>query len=94
MDLDSKLHNMTTLILTKAPQGAVAQGTGFFYSVSGQADPGGPKYQWVRTDIWVITNKHVVMPIVNGVETYPESTEGRPWGQPLKKPSGAPLNLG
>ena len=25
---------------------------------------------------------------------YPESTEGRPWGQPLKKPAGAPLNLG
>ena len=24
----------------------------------------------------------------------PESTEGRPWRQPLKKPSGAPLNLG
>ena len=24
----------------------------------------------------------------------PESTEGRPWGQPLKKPEGAPLNLG
>ncbi len=24
----------------------------------------------------------------------PESTEGRPWGQSLKKPSGAPLNLG
>ena len=23
----------------------------------------------------------------------PESTEGRPWGQPLKKPEGAPLNL-
>ena len=26
--------------------------------------------------------------------TKPESTEGRPWGQPLKKPEGAPLNLG
>ena len=26
--------------------------------------------------------------------TKPESTEGRPWGQPLKKPAGAPLNLG
>ena len=26
--------------------------------------------------------------------TKPESTEGRPWGQSLKKPSGAPLNLG
>ena len=24
----------------------------------------------------------------------PESTEGRPWGQPLKKPAVAPLNLG
>ena len=24
----------------------------------------------------------------------PESTEGRPLGQPLKKPEGAPLNLG
>ena len=27
-------------------------------------------------------------------EVKPESTEGRPWGQPLKKPAGAPLNLG
>ena len=73
MDLDSKLHNMTTLILTTTPQGAVAQGTGFFYRVSDQADPGGPEYQWVRTDIWVITNRHVVMPNVNGAETNPLS---------------------
>ena len=28
------------------------------------------------------------------VQAKPESTEGRPWGQPLKKPAGAPLNLG
>ena len=28
------------------------------------------------------------------VQPKPESTEGRPWGQPLKKPAGAPLNLG
>ena len=73
MDLDSKLHNMTTLILTKTPQGAVARGTGFFYRVSDQADPGGPEYQWVQTDIWVITNRHVVMPNVNGSETNPVS---------------------
>ena len=33
--------------------------------------------------------------IASGVAfTKPESTEGRPWGQPLKKPAGAPLNLG
>ena len=25
---------------------------------------------------------------------YPESTEGGPWGQPLKKREGAPMNLG
>ena len=33
---------------------------------------------------------------VQNVEAWakPESTEGRPWGQPLKKPAGAPLNLG
>ena len=29
-----------------------------------------------------------------GVRSQPESTEGRPWGQPLKKLEGAPLNLG
>ena len=30
-----------------------------------------------------------------GLEAHkPESTEGRPWGQPLKKLLGAPLNLG
>ena len=27
-------------------------------------------------------------------KSKPESTEGRPWGQPLKKLLGAPLNLG
>ena len=27
-------------------------------------------------------------------QAKPESTDGRPWGQPLKQPEGAPLNLG
>ena len=31
---------------------------------------------------------------VPGLAPKPESTEGGPWGQPLKKPAGAPLNLG
>ena len=72
-DFDSKLNRMTTLIVTKTPQGHVAQGTGFFYGVSDSTVPGGPQYQWVQTDIWVITNRHVVMPRVNGVETQPSS---------------------
>ena len=29
-----------------------------------------------------------------GKVTKPESTEGGPWGQPLKKREGAPMNLG
>ena len=32
--------------------------------------------------------------LCNGVVPKPESTEGRPWGQLLKKPAGAALNLG
>ena len=31
--------------------------------------------------------------LVAGSVPKPESTEGRPWGQSLKKPEGAPLNL-
>ena len=31
---------------------------------------------------------------VLGFTAKPESTEGRPWGQPMKKLEGAPLNLG
>ena len=72
MDLDSKLNHMTTMIVTETPQGT-AQGSGFFYSVSDRPDPDGPEYQWVRTDIWVITNRHVVMPKVNGTETLPSA---------------------
>ena len=33
-------------------------------------------------------------PLEEPPKDNPESTEGRPWGQPLKKPAGAPLNLG
>ncbi len=72
-DFDSKLNRMTTLIRTTTPQGEVFQGTGFFYSASDPAEPGGPQYQWVQIDLWVITNRHVVMPKVNGVETRPSA---------------------
>ena len=33
-------------------------------------------------------------PLDSPPDLKPESTEGRPWGQPLKKAAGAPLNLG
>ena len=94
MDLDSKLHHMTTLIVTKTPQGTIAQGSGFFYRVSDQPTLGGPEYQWVRTDIWVITNRHVVMPKVNDVEIYPsEITVHLRRGDELGRPEWAPIVL-
>ena len=33
-----------------------------------------------------------VEPVLEALQ--PESTEGGPWGQPLKKREGAPMNLG
>ena len=36
-----------------------------------------------------------VSALTESIEVYkPESTEGGPWGQPLKKRAGAPMNLG
>ena len=37
---------------------------------------------------------HLIGKAPRAMASKPESTEGRPWGQPLKKPAGAPLNLG
>lgn len=73
MDLDSKLHQMTTLIVTETPQGS-ARGTGFFYQVTGQPpEPDKPGWQWVPIDVWIITNRHVLLPRVNGAETQPHA---------------------
>ena len=44
-----------------------------------------------RSDDQEFTNSFVFRMIC---QDKPESTEGRPWGQPLKKLEGAPLNLG
>ncbi len=41
-----------------------------------------------------LSNEPDIHARVRATLIYPESTEGRPWGQPLKKPAGAPLNLG
>ena len=71
MDLDSKLHQMTTLVEVETPDSRI-QGSGFFYAVHGQPpEPNKPGYQWVPIDLWVVTNRHVVMPKSDGVEMYP-----------------------
>ena len=73
MDLDQKLHQMTTPLIVATPE-EVSQGSGFFYSVASQPpDPGGGEYQWVPIDIWVVTNRHVVLPKINGTEVCPSA---------------------
>ena len=60
---------------------------------------------WGYGHIMLLSIRNVVEPVSRGLLvdafdpdypplSYPESTEGRAWGQPLKKPAGAPLNLG
>ena len=93
MDLDSKLNHMTTLVVTETPQG-IAQGSGFFYSVSDRPDPDGPQYQWVRMDLWLITNRHVVMPKVRGGRrTHPQSRFTCEGGTHLGDQGGLPLSF-
>ena len=71
MDLDSKLHQMTTLVEVESSAGSF-RGSGFFYGVHGQPpEPGKPGFQWVPLDLWVVTNRHVVRPKSASVETYP-----------------------
>ena len=92
---DSKLNRMTTMIITETSQRVTSQGSGFFYSVSDPPVPGGPQYQWVGTDIWVITNRHVVMPKVEGGETQPTaiSVHLQRWDNMLGRMEWVPVAL-
>ena len=64
---------MTTLVQVETPEASV-QGSGFFYGVHGQPpEPGKPGFQWIPLDLWVVTNRHVVRPKLDGVEVCPST---------------------
>ncbi len=74
LDLNDRLHAVTTIIETAAADSAGQdlefQGTGFFYARS--ALPDGPGPQWVPMhDISLVTNRHVLLPKLDGNETRP-----------------------
>ena len=48
----------------------------------------------VEVGLMKVFISHIAEEVALASVLKPESTEGRPWGQPLKKPAGAPLNLG
>ena len=59
----------------------------------GVASPAGKL--WSKNTVhFILKNEVYTGTLIWGAKSKPESTEGRPWGQPLKKPEGAPLNLG
>lgn len=71
MKTDDAFHGISTLIVVRTSN-VQSQGTGFFYHELGAKDPGqGP--QWVSIEkTWLVTNRHVLIPSVNGQETVPD----------------------
>ena len=68
---------MTTLVEVQT-QTEAFQGSGFFYGVHGQPpEPEKPGFQWVPLDLWVVTNRHVVRPQLDGAEVCPSSISVR-----------------
>jgi len=74
MNLDDKLHTLTTLVYATTPDGSV-QGSAFFYQRRGVIEPSAtPGLVWQQIEnAWIVTNRHVVLPKVDGQETVPDS---------------------
>jgi hypothetical protein len=74
MNLDDKLHILTTLVYATTP-GGNAQGSAFFYQRRGVIEPSAtPGLVWQQIEnAWLVTNRHVVLPRIHGQETAPDS---------------------
>ena len=70
MDINDQLHNISTIIHTEAA-GINAQGTGFFYSRLDPLRGQGPQYRRIN-DMWVVTNRHVLLPRITDQEIPPQ----------------------
>jgi len=69
MNLNDTFHLITTLVVAAIPNGQ-SQGTAFFYSRLAPKTKEGPEWRAV-TGTWLVTNRHVVLPIINGTESVP-----------------------
>ncbi|MBI4525915.1 MAG: trypsin-like peptidase domain-containing protein [Deltaproteobacteria bacterium] len=70
MNINDRLHLMTTLV---SADGAAysAQGSGFFYQQLGPPTKPGSPWHMIR-QVWLVTNRHVVLPRINNAEVVPE----------------------
>lgn len=72
MKVDDAFHGISTLIISVIPCGE-SQGTGFFYQ---QLAPkvSTKEGQWRAIEkAWLVTNRHIVLPIVDSEEEEPET---------------------
>jgi len=73
MKIDDAIHGISTLIMASTPEGN-SQGSGFFYQELGEKDPKKEGCQWRRVEnVWLVTNRHVALPVINGEEFIPEA---------------------
>lgn len=70
MKIDDTLHGISTLLLIIS-QGEQYQGTGFFYNELGPKDLQDAQWREVKA-VWIVTNRHVLFPIINGKEVMPD----------------------
>lgn len=90
MEFDSVIGGISTLVTADVPSGQ-SQGTGFFYQ-----DPGSERLaegnDWPN-HLWVVTNRHVVLPEIEGHETVPDSFTFRLRHLDNGKPEWDPITL-
>jgi len=91
MSTDQKIHGISTLIVTVCSE-CQSQGTGFFYQEFAPKDPE-KKEEWrAIKNLWLVTNRHVILPMYNGKELIPNSVtfhirkiiNGQPVWEPIE----------
>lgn len=73
MNVDDTFHGISTLLLTGF-QGRQIQGTGFFYDKLAPEDRNTKGFYWREVEVtWIVTNRHVLLPKVEGNEIIPDT---------------------
>jgi len=72
MGIDDKIHGISTFIVAVCPT-CQSQGTGFFYQELAPKDPT-KKEEWRAVkNVWLVTNKHVILPTQQNEEIIPNA---------------------
>ncbi len=72
MNVDEKIHGISTLIVTACPE-CQSRGTGFFYQELEPRNPENTEGWRAIKNVWLITNRHVILPKQDEKELLPNS---------------------